>query len=183
MFFRTLTAPLVALAIAVGAVGAVGSAQAHEYTLGDLTLHEAKARTTIPNRPTAIYLMISNAGEADDRLVAASSPFFEVMELHKSEMNDGVMSMAAVEAILVPAGGDVVLEPGGLHVMAFGATRAIKEGDMFEISLTFEKAGKIDIIVHGAKIKGGHSHGGHDHGGHSGHNHGSHSGHNHGTTN
>ena len=47
----------------------------------------------------------------------------------------------------VPAGGKTALEPGGLHVMLIGLKAPLKEGDKFPLTLTFAKAGKVDVEV------------------------------------
>lgn len=115
-------------------------------TVGALTVSAPKARVTIPSRPAAAYFSVANAGGAD-RLVAASSPAFGRVELHTHLHQDGVMKMMKVEAIDVPAEGEAALAPGGDHVMLFDAVEPLKIGDSFPLTLTFEKAGDVEIMV------------------------------------
>ncbi|MEM0942716.1 MAG: copper chaperone PCu(A)C, partial [Pseudomonadota bacterium] len=124
-------------------------------------------RVTLQSRPAAGYMSIVNAGDATDRLISAASPKFERIELHTMVEDEGVMRMRALEAIEAPAGGEVMLEPGGMHLMLFGATEAFKVGDEFPVTLTFEKAGPVEVVLHVEKP----GHGEVDHS-----NHGSHSG-------
>ncbi|MEM7743718.1 MAG: copper chaperone PCu(A)C [Pseudomonadota bacterium] len=170
MLFRKVLAPLTALLM----TATLAHAEGPVANAGDIFVAEAKSRPMIPNRPAAIYMLIENVGGTADRLVSVSSPAFEVLELHETTEKDGVMQMARLPSIEVPAGGLVMLEPGGLHIMGFGAPEPKKEGDEFPLTLTFETAGELTITVMVGKIEVGHDHGGHDHSGHdhSGHNHG-----------
>ena len=45
----------------------------------------------------------------------------------------------------IPPGGTIELKPGSLHVMMTGVTRPFVKGERVKASLTFEKAGKVDI--------------------------------------
>jgi len=161
-------APLAALALF--AASASASAEMRAVEVGDLTIERAMSRPSLPQRPIAIYLTISNAGAANDALLSAASPLFEAIELHESRMQDGVMRMAQVETIPVPAGDMVMLKPGGLHLMAFGAPDPLEKGDVYPVDLVFRTAGKATVMVHvGAVAADGHHHSGHDHSGHGGH--------------
>ena len=69
--------------------------------------------------------------------------------MHTHSQNaDGVMTMPAVpEGFPITAGGELVLERGGDHVMLMGLTRALKDGDMINLTLTFEHAGDVVVDV------------------------------------
>jgi hypothetical protein len=45
------------------------------------------------------------------------------------------------------AGAKVELKPGGYHVMLMELKQPLKNGDRFPLTLTFEKAGKIEVSV------------------------------------
>jgi len=93
----------------------------------------------------AFYMQLDGAGE-DDVLVSATSPACGVVELHETQMSDGVMSMQHLpEGIPVPAGETVALEPGGLHVMCMGVTSPLTVGEMIEVGLEFENSGSMTI--------------------------------------
>lgn len=59
----------------------------------------------------------------------------------------GMMSMRQVASIEVPAGGEVVLEPGGYHVMLIGLSAPLVVGESFPLALEFEKAGTITVTA------------------------------------
>jgi periplasmic copper chaperone A len=93
----------------------------------------------------AVYLTIRNSASAPDRLIKASSAIAKNVELHTMSLNDGVMEMRPVEAIDVPASGEVALKPGGFHVMLIGLNKALTPGETFDVTLQFEKAGPVTV--------------------------------------
>ena len=129
---------------------------------GDLTITDARTFPAMPNRPGAAYLSIANDGETDDRLISATSPMFERIELHDVKQEGDVMQMFQIEAVDVPAGGMAMLEPGGKHMMLFGASQMLTIGDEVPMTLVFERAGSVEITVTVEKRTSGNgSHGGH----------------------
>lgn len=145
--------------VALGLISTVVSAgSSHHAKIGDLTIHSAKSRPNLPNRPMAAYMMIENAG-AGDRLVSAASPAFDIIELHTMSEEDGVMKMQQIEAVDLPAGAMTALAPGGKHLMLFGADESYKAGDTFPLTLIFESAGSIDVMVKVGKVGQGHHNG------------------------
>lgn len=66
----------------------------------------------------AAYVTLSNPGDEEVRLRGARSAIGRT-ELHETEMgDDGVMSMEErLEGFLIPPGGELVMEPGGVHIM------------------------------------------------------------------
>lgn len=100
--------------------------------------------TMAPTRGAA-YMVIRNTGTEDDALVGASSDVAMTTEVHESYMEGDTMMMRRVERIPVPAGGEVVLEPGGYHVMFIDLKEPLQAGTTIEITLEFEKAGEIAV--------------------------------------
>ena len=136
-------------------------AESATFTLGDLVVESPWARESV-TRTGAAYLTVRNGGDQDDRLVGVSSEVADKAELHSSVMQDGVMKMRAVEALDVPAHGEAVLEPGGLHIMLIGLKAPLEEGKSFALTLEFEHAGEIEVMATVEDIA--HAGGGHDHG-------------------
>jgi copper(I)-binding protein len=94
---------------------------------------------------SAAYMILDNKGSNPDRLIQARSDVAEAVELHKTEMQGEVMTMQQVEAIDVPAGGQVELKPGGLHIMLIGLKKDLTPGEVIDLVLVFEKAGEIPV--------------------------------------
>ncbi|MEM7056268.1 MAG: copper chaperone PCu(A)C [Pseudomonadota bacterium] len=152
MIFHRLFAAILGLILFAAAMA---PASAHEFAKGDLMIDHPAARPNLPNRPVAAYMVIMNNGAEDDRLLSATSPSFGAVELHMSSMENGVMRMEQQDAIVIPANGQTALEPGGLHLMLFKAEKAFKEGDSYPLTLTFEKAGDVEVTVNVEKIVAG----------------------------
>lgn len=126
-------------------------ASAHEMKSGDLVIQHPWSRATVPAAKVAGgYLTIVNKGSAPDKLLSATAEIAPKTEIHRMTMDNGVMTMRAVEGgIEVPAGGQVALEPGdggaGYHLMFMAIKTPLKEGETFKGALTFEKAGVIEV--------------------------------------
>lgn len=97
----------------------------------------------------AVYFRIGNDGAVEDRLISAASPDAGMVMLMTSKAgSDGVMKMANVpDGFGVPANGERVLASAGDHVMLMSLTRSVKAGDMVALVLTFEKAGKVQVVL------------------------------------
>jgi copper(I)-binding protein len=95
----------------------------------------------------AAYMVIKNGGRVEDRLLRAEGDIADAIELHRSQMVDGVMRMEPQEEIVIPANGKVDLKPGDYHVMLIGLKRDLNVGDKFSLKLVFESAGEVVIDV------------------------------------
>ncbi|MDQ7990612.1 MAG: copper chaperone PCu(A)C [Candidatus Dactylopiibacterium sp.] len=124
------------------------AASAHDYVLGALHIDHPWARATPSAASTGGgFLAIDNRGAAD-RLVSATTPVAEAVELHTMRMEGNIMRMQKLErGIAVPAGQRTVLAPGGLHLMFMGLKTPLKQGESFPLRLHFEQAGEIEVSV------------------------------------
>jgi len=102
----------------------------------------------------AVYMTIKNTGAVDDRLIAAAADVAGQVQLHIESNDNGVMKMRQISAIDVKAKAAATLKPGGMHVMLIGLKQPLKVGTSFPLTLTFEKAGKIDVTVAVGKAGG-----------------------------
>lgn len=116
-----------------------------EITTDNLVISDGFSRASPKMAKAGVgFLTITSKGEAD-RLVGFTSPACNRPELHTHIHDNGVMRMRQVEAIEVPAGGTVKLEPGSLHLMCIDLVGQLKEGEAIEATLNFEKAGEIMV--------------------------------------
>ncbi|HET7410061.1 MAG TPA: copper chaperone PCu(A)C, partial [Paracoccaceae bacterium] len=154
-----------ALALAL-ALAAVAPAPAHDVTQGDLMVVHPMSRPIMAGRTAAVYMAIANDGETDERFLGARSPAFEAVELHESYEENGIAKMRPVEVLEIPAGDTALLEPGGLHLMLFGAKQAVAAGETFPLVLIFEQAGEVEVpvMVDEMPLPAGHDHSGHSDG-------------------
>jgi hypothetical protein len=92
-------------------------------------------------------LTLTNTGNGVDSLVSASTPVAEKAELHTHLVENGVMKMRPVDGINIAPNSTIELNPGGLHIMLMGVKAPLKEGATFPLTLTFQKAGTISVLV------------------------------------
>lgn len=122
-------------------------ATAHEFEAGPLKIGHPWSRAT----PTGAkvgggYLSIENTGTTADRLVSVSVPFAARSEIHEMAVKDGIMTMRPLDkGVEVPAGAKVEFKPGGYHIMFMDLKQQLKQGEMMKGTLTFEKAGTVDV--------------------------------------
>lgn len=133
----------------MGAMSMGAMDMAAPVTVGDLELTGAFARATLPNQPVGGgYVTITNKGHEADRLVSATSPAAGEVQIHEMKMEGDVMKMRALpEGIEIAAGQSVALSPGGMHLMFMELKGAFKEGSEVPVTLTFEKAGPVEITL------------------------------------
>lgn len=130
---------------------------AHEFKLGHLEIDHPWSREIPAGAKVAAgYMIIKNRGTAADRLVSVSSPISGKAEVHEMSLTaDGVMTMRPVSGgIEIPAGGEVALKPGAFHIMFMELKEPPKAGEKFPGTLTFEKAGTVDVEF-AVEAKGG----------------------------
>lgn len=143
-----LLAFLVAFAALAGLHGpALGQDAPAAYQLGPLAISQPWARATVPAAKVgAGYMRITNRGSEPERLVGFAAAIAGRGEVHEMSMDNGVMKMRQVKGGLVIAPGKTVeLKPGGLHVMFIDLKEPLKEGEQVPATLSFEKAGDIDV--------------------------------------
>lgn len=133
---------LMYLVLLIGAANAGGGAG-----IGDIEVTRAWSRATPPGlEVAAAYFVITNQG-ASDRLVRVSSPAAGRAEFHMTRAAGGVMKMERLDAVDIKSG-STPFAPHGRHVMLTGLKQPLKEGDVFPLTLVFEKAGSLDVQVH-----------------------------------
>lgn len=133
----------------LGALTLVAAAQAQA---AELQVDHAWSRSTVAGQQAGgAFLTVKNKGAAADRLLGASSPAADHVELHTMWMEGDVMKMRETDAVPVPAGESVSLAPGKLHLMLIGLKSPLQAGTTYPLTLKFEKAGelKVDVKVEG----------------------------------
>lgn len=121
-----------------------------------IELGNAWARATSPGQTTgAIYVDIENKGGAGDRLIGANTDRAAMAMIYRNENVDGIDRMRAIGDLDVPAGSQVQLKPGGMHIMLEGLKAPLSAGDRFDVSLRFEKGGpkvvEVQVVAPGAR--------------------------------
>ncbi len=125
-----------------------------------LTVENAWIPLTAPTvKVHAAYMSIANRTPTDRDIVAAHSPDYERIELHRSTIEGGVSTMQAIEKATVPANGRLEFAPAGLHLMLVGPKRQLALDSHVQIVLRLSGGEEIDVsavvrrredAVHGA---------------------------------
>lgn len=149
----------IALLLLAGPAAAVAATPAPIREAWDRTrprVSDAWVRLSpVPGRPSAGYLLIEGGGQPD-RLMGASAPGVRI-ELHSMSTTGGVMKMARLDGLPVPASARVPLASGGTHLMIFGLGGTPRT---LPITLDFASGAKVraDAVVRAA---GAEDHSGH----------------------
>ncbi|MDE0919710.1 MAG: copper chaperone PCu(A)C [Arenicellales bacterium] len=142
-----------------------GYVQGHKHKKHSIgvMVHDAYVRATPPGQPNAAaYLVLRNNAMHDIRLVSVKSDVAEVAEPHSHAMDAGMMKMRRVGHIDVPAGGEIVLQPGGLHIMLMGLVKQLKPGEYVSLEFHFDNGQKQSMRVPVKMIAGVSMTSGHD---------------------
>lgn len=121
---------------------------AHGFKVGDLEIGHPWSRATPAGAKVAAgYLTIKNNGTSADRLISVTGVIAGKAEIHEMSVDaNGVMTMRPLaDGLEIPAGGEVALKPGSAHIMFMDLKQPAKEGERFKGTLTFEKAGTVDV--------------------------------------
>ena len=126
----------------------------------DVMVKDAFARASAVStaKAGAVYMTLSNQGEAPDKLLQITTQSAESAEVHESAEKDGVATMRPVENLEIPAGGSVELKPGGYHIMLMGLKAPLKKGDMIMLQLKFDHAGLVNVMAHVGDVAEEHAH-------------------------
>ncbi len=119
-----------------------------------LEISDVWARKTRRTTSAAVYLNIHNTSDHADTLLSAATPMANMTSLHMSFEEDGIMRMEMQNSVPVEAGGTVHFKPGGMHVMLMGLSEPLKEGSVFPLNLTFDKAGVVTVYVQVTGLSG-----------------------------
>lgn len=107
---------------------------------------EHSASTSHSGAVSAAYLIIENTGNAADRLLRVATDAAETVEIHTTQMEDNVMRMRPLpDGLEIPAGGQVILEPGGYHLMLMGLQHDLVAGERLPLTLTFASGKQLTI--------------------------------------
>lgn len=124
---------------------------AHDYKHASFHADHPWARPTFALATTgAVYLTLDYLGDSADRLVAASvSPAIAAeVQIHDVIVQGDVMQMRhQKDGVAFQASESVSFAPGGKHIMLLGLAGPLKDGSQFDMTLHFEKADDLAVVV------------------------------------
>jgi len=111
-----------------------------------VSVEQPWSRATPPGSMIGVgFMQLRNAGAAAERVVGASSPVAESVEMHVTSREGGVMKMRQVQTFEIPAGGAFELKPGGAHLMLTGLKRPLRQGERVPLTLRLERGGELNV--------------------------------------
>jgi copper(I)-binding protein len=93
------------------------------------------------------YMHVENLTGNILLLKSASSPIFDRIEFHYTNVTDGVAMMRRQNEVMIPARGSITFQPGGHHLMLINARRTVREGDRIPLTFTFSDGTRLEMIA------------------------------------
>lgn len=152
---------LVVAGLAAGLAGCGKEPVGTTPTEAGLTVADPWIRAAPPTaRVLAGYMVVDNPGTQAATLVGAASPLAGMVEIHETVVTDGVASMEHRPELVIPAGGQLVLEPGGAHLMFMQPSAVPGEGETVPVTLRMGdgRSLEIDFAVRAGAAAPGHEH-------------------------
>ncbi len=112
----------------------------------ELVFHDAWVSEAPPvARSQAAYMHIHNATEQDIVIVAVKAEGYGMVMMHKTVMDGDMASMEHQDSLLIPAQGNVVLSPGGIHIMLMSPERILSLGEKTAMTFTYSDGSEQQI--------------------------------------
>lgn len=91
------------------------------------------------------FMVLRNDSERPVHITGFDSPACARVEMHRSVTENGVAKMIPQDRLTVPAGGQLVLAPGGYHLMLFEPRQPMRAGTRVQLVLHSEGHEAITI--------------------------------------
>ncbi|WP_314243292.1 copper chaperone PCu(A)C [Streptomyces kutzneri] len=95
----------------------------------------------VNDKMAGAFMVIKNGSETADKLTGVTSSLSDDLQIHETKDQ----KMQQVQAMDVPANGELRLERGGNHIMFMGLKSTPKVGDKVTVELRFEKAAPVKV--------------------------------------
>ena len=104
-----------------------------------LTIRDAYIRLAPLGAPLAGYGVLINHSDKNSVLVDANATWAGMTMMHESREENGMAKMRHLDSVTVPAHGELVLQPGGIHLMFMQTPKNLKIGDTLDVELLGEQ--------------------------------------------
>jgi copper(I)-binding protein len=105
----------------------------------DIAVSNAWVQAMPPSQTTtAVYMTLTNNSKTEAVLTSVSANIASAVEIHQMNDMNGMMHMAMLPNLKIPAQGKVSLQPGGFHIMLIGLKKPVNKGDIVPITLYFQ---------------------------------------------
>lgn len=118
------------------------------FASDSIMVYDAWVRSAPPNaKVIAAYMKIMNKSNETRALTMISSSRFNRVEMHKTEIHEGMMKMIPQKDLQILSGETVTLEPGGYHLMLMEPKSMPKEGEQVDMELRFDNGKTLQVSV------------------------------------
>jgi copper(I)-binding protein len=131
------------LVLLVALICAAQRANASELMVRDAWARATAGRSTIG----AAYLTLKNMGSMADRLISATTPVADSVEMHATIQDGDVMRMQKLDSIELAPDATVEFKPSGMHIMLVDVAAPLKQGTSFPLTLTFASGENLNVEV------------------------------------
>ena len=136
---------LSALLTAAVLVFAVSGCSAEQLEISDSWVRSSDM--SVSGGMTGMFMEITNPTSGEITLIGGSSDS-GMVEIHETVMGADGMQMQEINGgIEIPAGGTVVLQPGGLHVMIMNLNSDVVAGDAVSVELEFDGHPNVSVTA------------------------------------
>ncbi len=105
-----------------------------------------------PNaKASAAFMTLVNQGDTKIEVVGGSCEIAGLVEPMIGTDDHGMAGMKSVPALTIPAKGELVLKPGGDHIMLMKLNRAPKEGETLKLTLKLSCGCEIAVEAPASK--------------------------------
>lgn len=95
---------------------------------------------------SAGYFTIQNTGTSPVVVRSVSCRNMRMVTMHETQVTNGMARMVGRDSVTVPAGGQVVMRPGALHLMLMGLAQPLNVGERATCTVT-TSAGDIPVTA------------------------------------
>lgn len=134
---------LVSMIVLATTLGFGMPAWSGELAITNLWIREAPPGADV----LAGYLTITNNSSRAATLTTISSEAFGKIELHKTEVRQGISRMIHQDRITIAAGSTFELQPGDVHLMLKAPRQRLQAGDRVKLTFTFDDRDSIDVTA------------------------------------
>lgn len=119
-----------------------------------ISVSDGYIRATVPGTQiSSAYMTIGNKSNSIVSLTSVTSKITPRIEIHEHTMSDGMMKMMQVDALAIPANGEVKLQPGGYHLMIFNLTTPLNPEENIDLTLHFTEGKSLQVTLPVKSIK------------------------------
>lgn len=109
-----------------------------------LALARGRVSEALQGGASVLALEVTNGG-GGDRVVSASTPLADRVEIHQLSLEAGLEVMRDVSSVPIPAGTTASLGEGGAHLMLIGLHEDLVPGEVVPVAVEFARAGTVTL--------------------------------------